>query len=353
YSLQWQPEINEHKVMIDFSNKEFTSKTGETKITGGYASYMREDLVISQIPEFSWDLDLKSAYNKFTQLQDSASDFDVNTNIGINYNNYNGNLSVNLLKQKVSGYLDAGISRLKFLDEIGLWFAYDKAGVYPSIKFNSKISLIKNFGIRFENNPTISSFSRADGFNDNLLQDVFPGNSQTKKILNSFITLESDYFLPISIYHNASIERDHLMYYNDVADSNGFYEQKNIDCLIHKMGLKAAYKYGDLSISQNLEYTLSEETLFFEPLLVTSTMLEYNKNLFCIGIDLQFLSRRVDDKEIDLDDAFIADVFAFYSLRDNISILAEARNLFNQEYEKYNNYIADELQVIFGVKMMF
>ncbi|HHE64652.1 MAG TPA: hypothetical protein ENL09_01365, partial [Bacteroidetes bacterium] len=61
YSLQWQPEVNEHKVMIDFSNKEFTYKSGETEITGGYISYIRHDLVISQIPEFSWNIDLKSA----------------------------------------------------------------------------------------------------------------------------------------------------------------------------------------------------------------------------------------------------------------------------------------------------
>jgi len=47
------------------------------------------------------------------------------------------------------------------------------------------------------------------------------------------------------------------------------------------------------------------------------------------------------------------DAFALYSLRDNISILAEVRNLFNQEYEKYNNYAAEELQIIIGVKMAF
>jgi len=50
---------------------------------------------------------------------------------------------------------------------------------------------------------------------------------------------------------------------------------------------------------------------------------------------------------------FMVDVSALYNLRDNISILAEARNLFNQKYKKYNNYIAEELQLIFGVKMTF
>lgn len=353
YSLQWQPEVNEHKVTIDFSNKEFTSEAGETKITGGYVSYMRDDLVISQIPEFSWDIDLKSVYNKLTQLQDSASDFDINSKIGIKYNNYNGNLSVNLLKQKVSGYVDAGISGLKLFDEIGFWCAFDKDGVYPSIKFNSKISIIKNLGIRFENNPIITTNSRIDGFNDNLLQDIFPGDSQTKKILNSFITLESDYFLPISIYHNASIERDHLMYSENVADSNGYYQQDNIDCLIHKVGLKAAYEYGDITATQNVEYKTSEEQLYFEPLLVTSTKLEYNKNLYRIGVDLKLLSGGEDDEEKDLDNTFMMDVSALYYLRDNISILADVRNLFNQKYKKYNNYVTEELQLIFGVKMTF
>ncbi len=353
YSLQWQPEINEHEVMIDFSNKEFAYKTDETKITGGYVSYMREGLVISQIPEFSWDIDLKSAYNKFTQLQDSATDFDINSKIGIKYNNYNGNLSVNLLKQKVSGYFDTGITGLKFIDEIGFWFAYDEDGVYPSIKFNSKISLIKNLGIRFENKPTISILSRADGFNDNLLQDIFPGDSQTKKILNSFITLESDYFLPISIYHNASIEREHLIYFENVADSNGFYKQENIDCLIHKIGFKVAYEYGNITATQNIEYKTSEEQLYFEPLFISSTKIEYNKNLYSIGVDLKLLSGGEDETGKDLDNTFLMDVSALYNLRDNISILAEARNLFNQKYKKYNNYVAEELQLIFGVKMTF
>jgi len=351
YSFQWQPEVKEHKVMIDFSNKEFASNAGETEITGGYVSYLREDLVISQIPKFSWDIDLKSAFNKFTQLQDSASDFDINSKIGIKYNNYNGNLSVNLLKQNVSGYLDAGISGLKLFDEIGLWCAYDEDGVYPSIQINSKISLIKNLGIRFENKPTISILSRADGFNDNLLQDIFQGDSQTKKILNSFITLESDYFLPVSIYHNASLERDHLIYSDD--DSNGFYQHENTNCLIHKVGIKAAYEYREITAAQNMEFKTSEEQLYFEPLFISSTKLEYNKNLYRIGVDLKLLSGGVDDSEDKLDNTFLMNVSALYSLRDNISILAEARNLFNQKYKKYNNYVAEELQLIFCVKMTF
>ncbi len=351
YSFQWQPEINEHKMIFNFSNKEYIYNSGETKISGGYISYKKEDLIIPQIPEISWNIDLKSSYYEFTQLQTSASDFDLNSNIGIQYNNYHGNISANMLMQNVSGYCDVGISGLKFFDEIGFWCAFDEDGVYPSISFNSKISLYKNLGIRLENNPAISTLSRADGFNENLLRNIFAGDSQTKKILNPFITLESDHILPISVYYNASLERDHLMYIDE--DANGFYEQENIDCLIHKTGLKAAYKYGDITVIQNVEYTISEEQFYFEPLLVTSTNLEYNKNLYCIEIDLQFLSGGVDDKENDLDSAFLIDVSALYKLRDNISILAEARNLLNQEYMKYNNYIAEELQVIFGVKMTF
>ncbi|MDA3813125.1 MAG: hypothetical protein PF570_02610, partial [Candidatus Cloacimonetes bacterium] len=60
-----------------------------------------------------------------------------------------------------------------------------------------------------------------------------------------------------------------------------------------------------------------------------------------------------DDIEEDLENAFMMDVSALYKLRDNISLMAEARNLLNQEYKKYNNYIAEELQIIFGVKMTF
>ena len=91
----------------------------------------------------------------------------------------------------------------------------------------------------------------------------------------------------------------------------------------------------------------------FEPLFISSTKLEYGKNLYRIGIDLQLLSGGVDDKTEDLDNTFIMDVSALYNLRDNISILAEVKNLLNQEYKKYNNYIAEELQIIFGVKMTF
>ena len=353
YSLQWQPELNEHKMFLDFSNKEYISVFGETKISGGYVSYMKEDLIIPQISDYSWDVELKSAYHEFTQLQASATDFDISSNIGIHYNNYHGNISANMLTQKVSGYFKAGISGLKFFDEIGLWCAFDEVGVYPSINLSSKIHLHKNLGLRLENKPTISTFTRADGFNENLLQDIFAGDSQTKKILNSFITLESEFVLPISLYYNASIERDHLLYYANVADSNGFYEQKDINCLIHKMGLKAAYEYGNITATQNMEFKTSEEQLYFEPLLISSTKLEYNKNLYRIGIDLQLLTGGVDDNEKDLDNTFLVDFSALYNLRDNISILAEARNLLNQEYMKYNNYIADELQIIFGVRMTF
>ncbi|MEA2097054.1 MAG: hypothetical protein U9P73_10235, partial [Candidatus Cloacimonadota bacterium] len=239
----------------------------------------------------------------------------------------------------------------KFFDEIGLWCAYDGDGIYPSISFNSKISLSKNLGIKFENNPTISTFSRVDGFNENLLQNIIASNSQTKKILNSFVTLESDYVLPISIYYNASLEKAHFMYIDE--DSNGFYEQESIDCLIHNVGLKAAYEYGNIAATQNIEYKISEEQLMFEPLLVSSTKLEFNKNLYRIGIDLQLLSGGVDDSDNNLDNAFMVNVSAFYKLRDNISILAEVRNLFNQEYKKYNNYIEEELQFIIGAKIVF
>ncbi|MDP8204681.1 MAG: hypothetical protein P9L95_09140, partial [Candidatus Tenebribacter mawsonii] len=85
----------------------------------------------------------------------------------------------------------------------------------------------------------------------------------------------------------------------------------------------------------------------------TSTKLEYEKNLYRFGIDLRLLSGGVDDKEGDLENAFMIDVSALYKLRDNISILAEARNLLDQEYEKYNNYVSEELQINFGVKLTF
>ncbi|MDP8204611.1 MAG: hypothetical protein P9L95_08790, partial [Candidatus Tenebribacter mawsonii] len=69
YSLQWQPEINGHKLIIDFSEQEYISELRETKISGGFVSYMKKDLIIPQLSEFSWDIDLKGSYNEFTQLQ--------------------------------------------------------------------------------------------------------------------------------------------------------------------------------------------------------------------------------------------------------------------------------------------
>ena len=128
-----------------------------------------------------------------------------------------------------------------------------------------------------------------------------------------------------------------------------FYQGK----LSYKMGLKAAYEYGNITATQNIEFNTSEEQLYFEPLFISSTKLEYNKNLYRFGIDLQLLSGGVDDNDKDLANTFMMDISALYNLRDNISILAEARNLFNQRYKKYDNYIAEELQVIFGVKMTF
>ncbi|NQT64996.1 MAG: hypothetical protein HQ554_02345 [FCB group bacterium] len=350
YSFQWQPELNQNKMIFDFSNKEYISVFGETQISGGYVSYVREDIIIPQIPALSWDIDLKSTYHEFTQLQSPASDLDISSSIFIQYDNYHGNMSVNMLMQSVSGYCDAGISNLKYFDQLGLWCAYDENGVYPSLSLNSKIHLYKNLGLRLENNPTIATISRSDGFNENLLQDISAGDLQTKKILNSFITLESDYVLPVSLYYNASFEKDFLRY---IANVNGFYEQENIDCLVQKIGVQAAYKYRDFTLIQNVEYKTADEQLFFEPLLIASTKLEYNRNLYRFGFDLQLLSGGVDDNEDDLDNALLLDVSALYNLRDNISILAEARNLLNQEYMKYNNYIAEELQVIFGVKMTF
>jgi len=351
YSLQWQPQIKQHYFTLNYSNKEFAYDSTDTDISGGYLSYSREGLVISQLPEISWDLDMKSAYYELTQAQASASDFDLNSKIGVKYDNLFADVSVNLLKQKTSGYVDAGISSLKIFDNIGLWLAYDEEGVYPSVNFHTKLNLIRNLAIRLENKPTISNNSRADGFNDNLLQDIFPGDLQTKKILNSFITLESDHLLPLSLFYNTSLVQDHLIYSD--SDANGFYEQENIDCLIHRIGLQAAYKSGDFTLIQNLEYKNSDDQLYYEPLLTASTKLEYVANAYRFGVNLQFLRDGVDEIEQDLDDTMLLDVSALYKLRDNISLMAEARNLLNQEYQKYNNYIAEELQLIFGVKMTF
>ena len=357
YSLQWQPEINKHKMIFDITSREYNNDIGETSIISGLISYKKSDLVIPQLPKFNWDVDLQTSYHEFAQLhqstqgKDSKNDFDVNTTLGIKYDNYNGSINVNLLMQQVSGFCDVGISGFKFLDEIKIWCAYDENGLYPSINFNSKIHLFKNLAVRFENNPTISEFSRADGFNDNLLQNIIPGNFQTKKIVNSYITIESDFVLPVSIYYNTDLDKDHIMY--DVSDENGFYEFNNIDCLLHKVGLKAVYKLKDLTIFESVEYNISEEQLYFEPLLISSTKLEYDKNVYRIGIDLQLFSGGVDDSNKDMDSGFLMDVSALYKLRDNVSILAEAKNILDQKYEKYTNYTAEELQIIFGVKMTF
>jgi outer membrane cobalamin receptor len=75
--------------------------------------------------------------------------------------------------------------------------------------------------------------------------------------------------------------------------------------------------------------------------------------VYRIGIDLQLFSGGVDDSNKDMDSGFLMDVSALYKLRDNVSILAEAKNILDQKYEKYTNYAAEELQIIFGVKMTF
>ena len=352
-NFQWQPEVNDHKVIFDLTRKEYTAEYGETDISGGFISYKNQGYIIPQIPQFSWNIDLKGSYNEYTQIaltKKSQTDVDLISNIGIIYRNIRGTFSANRLMQTISGFCGANYSNLKFFDRIGFWCAYDASGVYPSINLSSKLYLNNNLKLRFENIPTISKLSRADEFNKNLLQYLVAGDYQTKGIINSYITLESEYILPISLYYNAKYEKDHLRY---VENTLGFYNLENIDCLIHNVGFKAAYKYNNLSAIQNTEYIISEDQLYWEPLFISTTTLVYEGQLYNAGVDLRILSGGENDRGIKPKNALLMDVSALYRLRNNISILGEIKNLFNQEYKKFDNYKIEELQFVISIKMTF
>lgn len=351
YNLQCQPQINDHELTLDINSSRSTSEFGETEIMSGSISYNKVDLTIDNISEYNWNIDIKLAYHDFTQLEDSAKDLDISSRIGLLHKKLNTNLAVNMLKQNISGHLETGFSEIKSLNKLSLWCAYDNNGAYPSVSFSTKFNIMKNLSLRIENDPTITTLSRADGFKNNLLQSIFPGKFQTKKLLNSYLKLESNYILPLSIFYNASWQKDHLMYAD--TDDNGFYEQERIDCLIHRAGLRFAYEYGNFSFLESVEYKFSDDILYFEPLLTSSTKFKYEQILYSVGVALNLLSGGEDDEDKSLEDVVLVDVNALYKLRENISILAEVKNLLDQKYKRYNNYVADELQMIIGFRMLF
>jgi len=351
YSLQWQPQLEDHQIIFDITSFKFTSEIGVTEVQSGLLSYENNNLKFNGISDLIWRMNLQSEYHDITQVEETAKDIDIKSKIAILKNNYNAAISVNMLQQKVSGYSTIGLSNLRYLNRLGLWLAYDEDNIYPSIQLITKFKIVKDLNLVIENDPEISTRSRIDGFNDNLLQSIFAGKFQTKKIINSFVTIQSDHFTPVSIFYNAQLDRDHYMY-KDV-DDNGLYEMESIDCLIHKIGMKLVYEYDRFAITENMEYKISDDQLYFEPLFISSTSYNYNKSTYNFGLTINAYTGGVDDNNEELKTAVLVDLDAAYQLRKNISILAEVKNLLDNDYRKYHNYIPDELRLIIGFRMLF
>lgn len=346
YEMQWQPKLNENNLIFDVSKQEFPG----TKIFGGFFNYNNQSLSLLENGGFLGFLDLTASYYQFEQLDTSAEDFCLNMDILLKKETLYNILSTDLLDKDISGFGSIGLKGIGIFDDVGIWCAYDSKGVYPSLILNSKFRFNKYLQIRLEQSPFISAKSHHDRFHDNILQSMFTDLEQTKKVLNSTVTLENNYLIPISLYYQATWEKDHVVYRQN---SSGFYDLDTVDSIIQKGGIELAFQYWNILLRQNLEYMIAEEILNYEPLLTASTKLEFTEKLYQIEVDLQILSQGETTEGRELDTYFMLDLFGTYKLRDNISLFVEVNNLFDQSYRKYDDYSAEELQVIFGARLDF
>ncbi|MCK4653593.1 MAG: hypothetical protein KAU01_04030, partial [Candidatus Cloacimonetes bacterium] len=137
-SFTWQPAFNNHNFNLQLLQDKYESESGDTKIEGINLKYDNNFISIRNFDSLILDLDVKLCYNEFSQLDASAKDFDFLSYTKMKYENYLGEIEINLLKQSLSGNISGKVTNLLFFDEIGLWFGVDKEHLYPSIEFSTE-----------------------------------------------------------------------------------------------------------------------------------------------------------------------------------------------------------------------
>ncbi|MCK4311767.1 MAG: hypothetical protein KAW88_03420, partial [Candidatus Cloacimonetes bacterium] len=235
YSFTWQPAFNNHNFNLQLLQDKYESESGDTKIEGINLKYDNNFISIRNFNSLTFDLGVKLCYNEFSQLVESAMDFDFLSYTKLKYENYLGEIDFNLLKQSLSGDISAKVTNLSFFDEIGFWFGVDKEHIYPSIEFSTEFNPFPKLYLLLENKPQIGKVSRKDAFQQNNYQRIIMDKLQTKKPLNGSVALKYNCFIPFTLLYNISWNQDFKNYYS----TGSFYEQTNVDFILQKFGLRA------------------------------------------------------------------------------------------------------------------
>ncbi len=357
FDLSWQPEFKEHSFDLNYEYDKYRYKNGDTKISGLYLKYDNDSILLNLIDPMILDISMKSAYYEFTQLDvsakdldDSAKDIDMVSKIKIDRKKYCGEIGLDLLKQAVSGKISGQFKDISFFSKIGIWCAFDEEDIYPAIEFSAKFKILPELFLKLENKPEISRTSRKDEFIENDFQYLYMSNMQTKKQMNIFAIVESEYLLPVSIYYNPSWNDGFHRY--AMLDKK-YYEQENIDCQVQKIGLKACLKYRCFAFFQDVSYTESDEELYFVPKVINITSLCYEKNLLKLETQFKYLHDRFDDSSEKMDNVLLIDLLGSYKLKENISIITSITNLLNENYKEFSDKPNECIQFDVGFRIMF
>ncbi|MCD4796197.1 MAG: hypothetical protein K8R49_03370 [Candidatus Cloacimonetes bacterium] len=350
FDLSWQPEFKEHSFDLNYEYNKYRCENGDTKINGLYLKYDCNSILLNLINPMTLDINIKSSYYEFTQLEDSAKDIDIVSNFKIDQKKYCGEIGLDLLKQTVSGKISGQVKDIYFFNKIGMWCAFDEDHIYPAIEFSAKFKILPELFLKLENKPEIGRTSRKDEFVENEFQYLYMNNIQTKKQMNAFAIVESEYLFPVSIYYNLSRNDEFRRY--DMLDKN-YYEQENIDCQIQKIGFKACLKHRCFEFVQDISYTESDEELYFIPEVINTTSLCYEKNLLRFETQFKYLHDRFDDSSEKMDNVLLINLLGSYKLKENISIIANITNLLNENYKEFSDKSTECVQFDVGLRIMF
>lgn len=227
------------------------------------------------------------------------------------------------------------INELFLFDNVGLYLVADDSSLLPSAIFNLDYHLNRQLSIHLDNTPFYESKPRTHYINDN--PDIITNfdNPLTKTILNSTVSLNSNYLLPLSLSYNVRWNKDYH-YYGINADSTLF-QLQDTDLLEHNVTLSSAYHYRAFSVRIGTCYSLTDkDNIPFRAEWEHSLTAGWNHHNTSLSAKLSYLTGRYDTSGNSLNDPFLLDFYLRQRLTTNLALNIDLNNILGHEYSKYS-----------------
>jgi hypothetical protein len=235
-----------------------------------------------------------------------------------------------------------------WLDELGLWSAYDGDEYYFSAVVSKNLQLSRQWQLFLQNNPRFIEKTISQLWQQNYFFDLDVQMPQTKIPVNLATGVQLNAQIPWKIEYNLLKYEDKFVFRENGI---GYYQLQQTNLWQQKFKTELFYQIDGLEILPQFIYNQYSQDMAYLPKVQAKLKVAYKQPSWQLQARLQINRDRQDETGADLPDIHLLEISGSLQLSPNIALTATANNLLDEDTSFYSLLPQQECQIWLGVQI--